>query len=367
MKVLHFYKTYYPDTFGGAEQAIQQICLATAAQGVKNNLLALSPSALPERIEYPSLSVVRVRRQGQIASMDMAAGAFRAFREMAAQVDLVHVHYPWPFMDVVLWASDCKVPIVVTYHSDIIRQRVLKLAYAPLERWLLHRADQIVATSPNYMESSANLRRFADKTLSIPLALDESSYSLEKAALPAPLKANGFMLFVGMLRYYKGLHTLVQAAQDLPFQVVIAGAGPEEQSLMASARALNAQNIVFLGRVSEAVKMRLLQECVAFVFPSNQRSEAFGVSLLEAAMCGKPMLTCEIGTGTSFVNINGETGLVVPPDDPMRLRQAMLQLWDDSQLRQKLAHGARLRFEQTFTAGDMGKSYLRVYERLLTN
>jgi O-antigen biosynthesis rhamnosyltransferase len=367
MKVLHFYKTYHPDTFGGAEQAIQQICLATSSFGVSNTLLTLSPTAEPECMLTDSLSIVRVRRQAQIASMDIALAAIGKFKELAAQADVVHVHYPWPFMDAVLLVARCKTPVVVTYHSDIIRQKALKLIYSPLERWMLRRSNLLVATSPNYMASSENLRQFSSKTVAIPLALEEKSYPQDAVPLPAGLRPGSYMLFVGMLRYYKGLDALVEAAAGLPFPVVIAGEGPQEAQLQSAVKANGARNVQFLGRVSEQTKMQLLRECVAFVFPSNQRSEAFGVSLIEAAMCAKPMVTCEIGTGTSFVNVHGETGFVVPPNNPAKLRHALLQLWEDPILCAKLAKGARLRFEQEFTSYRMGKSYALEYAKLIAS
>src|SRR5690606_38814370 len=140
-----------------------------------------------------------------------------------------------------------------------------------------------------------------------------------KNKLPDP-----FFLFIGVLRYYKGLHILLKAIENTALPVVIAGSGPEEKKLMQMAQNLKLTNVFFLGEISEVDKMALLQLCYAFVFPSHLRSEAFGISLLESAMMGKPMISCETGTGTSFINLHNDTGFVVPPNDPDALYKAMI-------------------------------------------
>jgi O-antigen biosynthesis rhamnosyltransferase len=365
LKVLHFYKTFYPDSYGGAEQAIHQICRATTREGVSNTVLAVSPTANPIEILSPEHRVVRAKRLLQVASMDVSIDAFKQFKALAKEVDLIHVHYPWPFMDAVLWASQINRPIVLTYHSDIIRQRYLRVAYAPLERWLLNRVDAVVATSPNYSLASSNLNQVTQKLSVIPLALDETSYPSSSEPLPPALMPNQYFLFVGMLRYYKGLDVLIKACASEPYPIVIAGTGQEASQLRQLAHSLKANNVHFLGEVSEGLKLSLLQHCRAFVFPSNQRSEAFGVSLVEAALHGKPMVSCEIGTGTSFVNQDGQTGLVVMPGQTEPLQAALRSLWEDESKVSNMGRAARHRYETVFAAPLMGRAYAQVYRQLL--
>jgi rhamnosyl/mannosyltransferase len=172
-------------------------------------------------------------------------------------------------------------------------------------------------------------------------------------------------LFVGAIRYYKGLHILLQAAQYTGYPVVIVGAGPTEGELKAEAAQLGLNNVHFLGYVSEADKAALLAASYCVVFPSHLRSEAFGVSLLEGAMYGKPMISSEIGTGTTYVNIGGETGLVVPPADFGALRQAMLHLWEHPDQAAEMGQRAHTRYLSHFTADKMCKSYANLYQRLV--
>jgi len=178
---------------------------------------------------------------------------------------------------------------------------------------------------------------------------------------------NRFFLFVGMLRYYKGLHILLDAVAGTDLPVVIVGAGPIEQQLRKQALRLNLSNVLFLGALPEEDKAALLSLCLAVVFPSHLRSEAFGISLLEGAMFGKPMISSEIGTGTTYVNIQGETGLVVPPSDPHALQQAMTYLVEHPAEAARMGHNARQRYETLFTADIMVSEYLDLYEEMLVD
>jgi rhamnosyl/mannosyltransferase len=149
------------------------------------------------------------------------------------------------------------------------------------------------------------------------------------------------------------------------FHTVIVGAGPIEYELKEKAESLGLKNVTFLGQVSEEDKVALLNLSYALVFPSHLRSEAFGISLLEGAMYGKPMISSEIGTGTSFVNLDQQTGIVVPPSSPKDLHAAMSYLWNNPGIAARMGHEAIARYEKLFTADDMCQSYKALYERLL--
>jgi rhamnosyl/mannosyltransferase len=147
---------------------------------------------------------------------------------------------------------------------------------------------------------------------------------------------------------------------------VIAGDGPEAENVQREVAASGLRNVQLLGQVGEEDKMCLLLLCRAFVFPSHLRTEAFGMSLVEAAMSGKPMVTCEIGTGTSYVNEDGVTGWAVPPEDAQALRAAMERLLADPALAATMGAAARRRFEELFTASGMARRYEALYRELLS-
>jgi rhamnosyl/mannosyltransferase len=367
-RVLHFFKTYYPDSFGGIEQVIFQLCKGTAHYGFSSEVLTLSPKAHSEPIEFSGHLVHQAQLDVQIASTGFSFSAFGKFAALAKQADIIHLHYPWPFMDLVHFATRHGKPTVVTYHSDIIRQKTLLKLYRPLKTRFLKSVDRIVATSPNYLATSLVLNRFRDKVVEITYGLDKSTYPTPTPELLAnwSSKFGGrFFLFVGMLRYYKGLHILLDALQGMDYPMVIVGSGPVETELKEHAIRLNLKNIYFLGALPDEDKVALLQLCYAVVFPSHLRSEAFGISLLEGAMYGKPMISSEIGTGTSYININGETGLVVQPSNPEAFRDAMKLLWENPNIAAAMGQRAEKRYWELFTADQMAASYATLYKELL--
>ncbi len=367
MRILHFYKTYYPDSVGGVEQVINQLARASVNLGVHTEVLSLS-SDNPRTIEVDGHLAHRSKMAFQIASTGFSLSVFSRFSQLIKEVDVIHYHYPWPFMDLVHFAARVKIPTVVTYHSDIIRQKTLLKFYRPLKNRFLASVDRIVATSPNYLETSHVLERYRDKTSVIPIGLDSSTYPKPSPELLAKWQekfGKRFFLFVGMLRYYKGLHILLDALKDTAYPVVIVGSGPLETELKAHAARLGLQNIYFTGMLQNEDKAALLELCYAVVFPSHLRSEAFGISLLEGAMYGKPMISSEIGTGTSFINIDKETGLVVKPSDPVAFRQAMQFLWENPLAAEKMGMQAKKRYLALFTADKMAADYAVLYRDLL--
>ncbi|MEH6446048.1 MAG: glycosyltransferase family 4 protein [Oceanospirillaceae bacterium] len=368
MKVLHFYKTYLPDTIGGLEQSINQIARGTASLGVTTEVLTLSPSVVDRSVEVDGHLVHRCRSNFEVASTPFSASAFLRFRQLAKTADIVHYHFPYPFADVLHLTSQIKKPALITYHSDIIKQKHLLKLYRPLKQRFLNSVDHIVATSPNYLKTSTVLSRLKHKTSVIPLGLDKATYpeaGTEKLNFWRNRFGPRFFLFVGVIRYYKGLHILVEAAHNSDYPIVILGAGPVEAELKIHADKLEINNIHFLGFLPDEDKVALLQLCYTVVFPSHLRSEAFGISLLEGAMYGKALISSEIGTGTTYININKETGIVVPPSDPVKLRQAMDYLWNNPEEAKAMGQRAEARYWKLFTAAQMAQSYLVLYKKLL--
>ena len=368
MRVLHVYGTYFPETQGGLEETIRQICLNTAPRGVESRVLCTSGTIEPRVVRRDEAVVFRARRTGEIASNSLSIEAFPMFRRLLRWTNVVHYHFPWPLADVMHFTGRVRLPTVVTYHSDIVRQRLLGRVYAPVMRRFLGSVDRIVCTSPNYLASSKVLKFFGDRVDVVPIGLDEGSYPCPNDALLERTHArygSGFFLFVGVLRYYKCLHILLEAMRGAAYRAVIVGSGPLERNLKNRCRHLGLSNVTFTGYVPDPMKVALLQRCRAVVSPSYLRAEAFGVSLLEGAMAGKPLITTEFGSGTSYVNSQGETGLIVDPGSPKAFREAMDTLHREQQLAQTLGAGARCRFERLFNGRLMGERYADIYAALL--
>ncbi|KQZ60482.1 glycosyl transferase family 1 [Rhizobium sp. Root149] len=364
MRVLHFFKTYWPDTFGGVERTIHALAKGCRAHGIEADVLSLSPSPKPEPFEFDDHRVTQMKCDLDVASTGFSREAFGAFRRLAKEADVINYHFPWPFMDMVEMVVPHGKPVVVTYHSDIVKQKLLLKLYSPLMHRFLARADRIIATSPNYLASSPVLQRHRDKVQVVPLGLAEADYPAADSARTERWRQRfpgDFFLFVGVLRYYKGIHVLYEAAKRTQLPIVVIGGGGAEEEFRSRAAADGLSNLHFLGPLEDTDKTALLSLCRALVFPSHLRSEAFGLSLVEAAMAGKPMISCEIGTGTSYVNLNGETGITIAPGDPQALACAMQVLWQDEALCARYGAAARLRYEAMFTADRMTAAYAQIY------
>ncbi|MHB8621923.1 MAG: glycosyltransferase [Sulfuricaulis sp.] len=367
MRVLHVYKTYFPDSYGGLEQTINQICLASNKYGVDNSIFTLSPK--PYSIaKRPEANVHRYQLTVDIASCGFSLKGFYGFRKCSKSADVIHYHFPWPFADMLHLIHNSAKPSVVTYHSDIVRQKNLFRLYRPLMDHLFSSVHEIIATSQNYCETSDVLSRYREKVSVIPIGIDKASYPPASQECLNKWKSRvgeNFFLFVGVLRYYKALHVLLDAIKGAKHRTVIAGSGPVEADLKRQASDLGLRNVDFLGFIGEEDKIALLTLCRAVVSSANQRTEAFGISLLEGAMFGKPMISSEIGTGTSFINIDNKTGFVVPSDDPLALRCAMDKLHNNDVIASEMSKAAHDRYLLHFTGEKMGKSYVEIYNKLL--
>ena len=367
MRILHVYRTYFPDTEGGVQETIRQICLATRGRGAESRVFALSRYPEPAVVYCSEATVYRCQQTVEVASCGISISAFAEFGKHVEWADIVHYHFPWPFGDLLHLATRQKSLSIVTYHSDIVRQRILLQAYRPMMNRFLDSVDKIVCTSPNYFASSPVLTRYADKVKVIPIGIDEHSYPQPDAGTMEEVGrefGRDFFLFVGVLRYYKGLDVLLDALVGKSYPVLIVGSGPTEQVLKRRAKRLGLRHVTFVGRVSDVVKVALLRLCKGVVFPSHLRSEAFGVTLLEGAMSSKPLISTEVGTGTSYVNQQNRTGLVVQPGSPQALAEALDTLHSDPGLVKQMGEAARGRYMTHFTGTLMGERYMELYRSL---
>lgn len=370
MNVVHVYRTYFPDPPGGLQEAIRQIALATRRYGVEPRIFALSPTPEPACIERDEGRVVRARSWAAPASCDLGGvGALLRYRELVDWADVVHFHFPWPFGDVLHLLGRTRKPAVMTYHSDIVRQKLLGAVYGPLMRRTLKTMSAVVATSPTYAQTSPVLTSdvSTQQLRTIPLGIADYRDAPRRLTLDcarpelAALAGKPFLLALGVLRYYKGFHTLIDAAARIGAPIVIAGSGPEQASLHAQAERLGARNVVFAGQVTDDEKIALLAGCRALALPSHLRSEAFGMVLVEAQMFGKPTVCCEVGSGTSYVNEDGVTGYVVPPERPEALADAVGRLLADDALAARMGDAARARYERLFSGDALGQAYGALY------
>jgi len=368
MRVVHIFKDYYPPMTGGIEQHMRLLCTGLTRQ---IEVIVLVPSrsrrAIKECLE--GVSVIRVPEFGRYASVPLCPTMPVELHRL--RPDIVHLHFPNPMGDLAYLLGGWQVPLVLTYHADIIKQRLFLPVYRPILAHLFKKLRRIIATSAEYIASSEFLSQYQAKCTVIPFGIDLAGLALRNGESDEVAKqrldyGGRLLLFVGVLRYYKGLDVLLRAMTRVEGALVIVGRGPEREALETLATQLGiAGRVTFLGEVTEAQLRLLLHAADVFVLPSIDRCEAFGIAQLEAMACGKPVVSSDLPTGMRFVNQHGVTGLRVLPGDPEALAEALQQVLDDAGLRARLGCAARARIEQEFTAERMIARTLEVYREVL--
>jgi rhamnosyl/mannosyltransferase len=289
------------------------------------------------------------------------------------QVEDVH-RAPNPTMTLALAAMRLPGVLVVTHHSDVIRQRLLGRVFRPFERLVYRRAGAILCTSPRYAEGSPLLRNYPDKlgvlTFGIDLRpyLEPSAAALEHARRLRAEHGEPLWLSVGRLVYYKGLHNAVKALAEVPGRWLVIGEGPARPELQRLAADVGvADRIVWRGHVGEDELVGAYHAATALWFPSNARSEGFGLVQVEALASGCPVVNTAIpASGVSWVSRHEETGLTVPVDDPAAFAAAARRVAAERGLRPRLAEEGRQRVRREFEQRVMSRRSVAVYRQVVS-
>lgn len=371
MHVLYIYKDY-PPVLGGIEIHVRDLAEGMAARGHQVTVLVtnvINQTVIDE--PCPNLRIIRTARLAHAASTPLSPAMLSWARRL--RPDIVHLQFPYPPGDLAALAVPNRPALVVSYQSDIVRQRTLLLAYRPLLHFTLRRAARIISSSPNYVQTSPFLQQHAQKCTVISLGIDVTRFNGTNAERAAQMRARFVapgqmaLLFVGRLRYYKGLHILIDALPRIDPNTVllIGGEGPERAALEQQAIQRQVQQRVhFLGEIPEADLAALYQAADLFVLPSHLRAEAFGIVQIEALASGLPIISTELGTGTSYVNLNQQTGLVVPPGDAEALAMAVNMLAADPDLRRTYGEAGRKRAAELFSIPVMLDKIEQVYREV---
>jgi len=359
LRVLHVGK-FYPPHRGGIESHVETLCRALMAD-VDLEVLVAADDRRTVRETVDGVPVTRIGTAATLASATLNPGMARAIRE--AKADVVHFHHPNPTGVLSYLASGRRGPLVVGYHSDIVRQRVLGTVFAPVLDRFLRRADVILAASPDYAQSSPVLRRHRDRVRVLPYGIRAEEFETadpEEVARIRERHGPRIVLAVGRLVYYKGFDYLVQAMEKVDGKLVILGDGPLRGALEARAAERGvAERVALAGAVPRLAPWYHAAD--VFVLPSIARSEAFGIVQLEAMAAGTPVVNTSLDSGVPFVSRDGESGITVPPQNPEALAGALNRLLDDAALRQHYGDAARRRVRREFSVGRMAADTLAVY------
>jgi rhamnosyl/mannosyltransferase len=283
------------------------------------------------------------------------------------RADVMVLHVPNPTAEIAWLLVRPRTKLVVRYHSDVVRQASAMFVYGPVQQWFLRTADLIIPTSQPYLDSSVTLQPHRERCRVVPMGIVPSDFDPPPEESIRRLReryGRPFVFFCGQHRYYKGLDVLIRAARRIHAPVVVAGDGPERERCRQLSKAIGV-NVAFPGELSQADLVAHLHACDVFAFPSIARSEAFGIAILEAHVCGKPVVATNLGTGVEFVNLDGQTGLNVPPNDADALSNGINALLDDPEMRRRYGEFARQRARTQFDAATIARIEFELYTSLL--
>ena len=371
MKILQIYKDYFPPIRGGIEGHINLLANGLERRGHSVEVLVSNRNRKYEAKYIDGIRVIKVPQLNRFASAPLNYSLFFWMKKLAEKADILHFHLPNPTAVISYLIAGLDRKAVATYHSDIVRQRKLALIYRPFLRYFLNRIDRIIATSPNYVESSKILPKFQMKCQVVPLGIPLSRFTPQvdnHFVIDSIRQAHGarLILFIGKFRYYKGLHIFIEAMKQVDAKMLLIGEGYLEDELkqQVATNGLSGK-VAFLGELSDPDTTAFLRACDMLVLPSVERSEAFGIVQLEAMACGKPVICTELGTGTTFVNQHQKTGIVVEPNNPVALAEAINLLLKEPELRSQYGRAGFKRVRDLFSADRMIDNLIAIYESCL--
>ncbi|HWX54087.1 MAG TPA: glycosyltransferase [Verrucomicrobiae bacterium] len=364
MKVLQVGKFYDPYR-GGIETVLRELCEELQSRVDLHVLVANTAlRTVQERRGFP---VTRVASWGTFLSSSITPSFPLWLRRLPG--DILHIHLPNPVAELSYLMAARDRPAVAHFHSDIVRQRVLLRAYAPLLEIFYARVSRIVVPTPHHITVSPFLSRFREKCCVVPygIALKRFDLTATVSRRAEELRSDiPAILFIGRLVYYKGLEYLIQAMSRVNARLWIIGTGPLEARLKQLAAQLGLQNkVLFLGNVRDEDIPAYYHASEVFVLPSVANSEMFGMVQLEAMASRKPVVATNLPTGVSYVNQDGVTGLLVPPREPAALADAINKLLGSPSMRREMGEAGRQRVEKEFTAAKMADGVLSVYRDIL--
>lgn len=367
LRVLHVGK-FYPPHMGGIETHLQALC-GELCGPLDLRVIVASEDRQAVEETLDGVRISRVPTRLTLASTPLCPGMVRAIG--SSSVDLIHIHLPNPTAVLAYLASGQVAPLIVTYHSDTVRQKLLGPLFAPFLHRALSRASAIIATSPDYLRTSAVLHRHRDRCHVIPygIALDEFAHADPSAVAEIRQRyGERMVLSVGRLVYYKGFEYLIHAMKQVRGKLLIIGDGPLREKLCSLAADLNiSDKVVLAGEIQNQQVVPYYHAAQVFALASIARSEAFGIVQIEAMAAGLPVVNTRLDSGVPFVSLDQQTGLTVPPADPDSLAAAINRLLDDEALRRSLGRAAATRARQEFSLESMTTKTLALYDRVVAN
>ena len=335
---------FYPPHIGGIETVVAQRAKHLSKfPDTEVKVLVCQEKGRGKTEIINGVEVIRCGSAGTYFSCPVSVSFFRKFQELSQWADVIEFHTPFPLEDVACLLSGCKCRVVISWHSDVIRQKKLLFFYQPILKKFLRRADCIITATQGHIDSSAFLPEFRKKCRVIPYPVEDTEILHTSPVLTQKLQnpEHVKLLFVGRLVYYKGVDVLIRAFRQVKgCELFLCGTGVLESELRELAGNLP---VHFLGNLSDSDLKSAFSDCDIFILPSVENSEAFGIVQQEAMTAGKPVINTSLPTGVPYVSLHQKTGLTVPPHDVQALADAIRKLADSPELRRKYGENARKR------------------------
>ncbi len=389
LRVVHLGK-YYPPASGGIENHTRTLVMGLAERGVDVDVVVVNHATTTgedvtferfrrtpdSRDSDGSVTIHRAGRFGCVAKLDLAPNLPRLLKQLQSDPpDVWHLHAPNITMMLAVLADRRVHPLIVTHHSDIIRQRVLRHFVRPFEAALYRRAARVLPTSPEYVGGSDLLQRFRGKVEPLPLGIDVTPFTepsidaLDHAETLRRRHVGPIWVTVGRLIYYKALDVALQALKTVPGTLIVIGTGPMHAAWKAKAIELGVTDrVVWQGRATPDELIGTYHAATAHWFPSNARSEGFGLVQVEAMASGCPTINAAIPhSGVPWVCRHEHAGLTVPINDPSAFAAAANRLRSEPDLRQRLSDQGRADAVNRFSADVMAERCLAIYRDVVRN
>lgn len=381
MRILQLGK-FYP-IFGGVEKVMWDLTRGLSQKGVRCDMLCCGLRKEVRQRDPDSFfgkkHVITFNENGKctvvpaiakVAATMISPRLFFEFRRVMKDYDIIHVHHPDPMAALVLRLSGYKGKVVLHWHSDILKQKFLLKLFNPVLRWLIHRADVIVGTTPVYVQNSPFLQDVQDKVTYIPIGINPVKKDEDGAArIRQRYKGKKLIYSLGRLVGYKGYEYLIDAARYLPddYHILIGGDGPDREALMMKIMENGlVAKVSLLGYIDSSDFAAYYTACDMFALSSIYKTEAFAIVQIEAMSCGKPVVATQIeGSGVSWVNRDGYSGVNVPPCNAKALADAILEVTADPGEYKSYCDRALERYNELFTYQVMLDSCIKLYGSLL--
>lgn len=369
MKILHIGK-YYPPYLGGMEKVTFDLVKGLNEKGIQTDVLCFNTKNQTQ-IEQKKYKIIRAAVFVTLFSTPFSLAIYKQLKKIHKEYDLIHLRLPNPTATLALQMLGYKSKLVLHWHLDIVKQKLLKVFYKPFQNSLLKSADAIIVTSQTYLDHSRDLEKHVHKCVVIPIGINQD-HLRENPAFREKLEnqyvGKKLVFSMGRLIYYKGFEYLIEAAKYLNegYKIVIGGKGPLEKKLRETIDSNNlGKKVELIGKIPQEELWEYYRRADVFCLPSVQRSEAFGIVLVEAMSAGCPLVTTKIGSGTSWINQEGVTGFAVSPRNPKKLAEAIENIAGNEELTTAFSKNAIQRYNTEFRLPFMIDRTVDLYKKLL--